>query len=108
MVPSPDGTMRTAHKASWRVSGSHFEVPGDINQKVAELFNILSDDFGKWKDLATRLEGQLFVGLQLHECNEGIGISAETLCAIGQRGLELELDIYSGKEENFEAMTISL
>lgn len=105
-VPLPNGATRVTHKAIWSVGNGSFEENGDINQQIAKLFVGLSDDMAAWKELAKRFEGEIFVGLQLHELNEGLNLSAETIEEIGRRGLRLELDIYSGKEENCEPMTI--
>jgi hypothetical protein len=66
---------------------------------VRALFSGLSEDFGIWKDFADRYRGRIFVGLFLTASNEGLGISPQTSSAISVRGLELDLDVYSGDND---------
>lgn len=52
-----------------------------------------------WKDLTTRYDADIFLGLFLIEDNEWISLKPETSLMVGQRGLPLDFEIYSGKDD---------
>jgi Domain of unknown function (DUF4279) len=92
---TPAGREGISRTGIWLLKTEEVQ-PGDIDQQVRALFSGLSEDFGIWKDFADRYRGRIFVGLFLKGSNEGLGISHQTLSAISVRGLELDLDVYSG------------
>ena len=53
----------------------------------------MSQDLTAWTDLSRRYRGDLFCGLFLADGNEGITLSVDTMRAISERCLELDLDI---------------
>jgi hypothetical protein len=65
-----------------------------FEDQVAELFAALTPDTAIWRELAGQYGGNLFVGVFLGSLNEGLTVPPETALAIGERGLELQLDIY--------------
>ena len=90
---TPSGAERVAGTGWWRLrleSGDADTFKGQI----AQLFATLSPDLAAWRDLSARYRGNLFVGAFLGSANEGLIIAPETAFAIGERGLELQLDIY--------------
>jgi hypothetical protein len=93
----PGNVRRVARTGQWSFSVEDAQ-PGDLDQQIRTLFASLSDDLGAWRDFTTRYKSWVFVGLFLVEHNEGLSLSPETLSAIGARGLELELDIYSARD----------
>jgi hypothetical protein len=95
---TPAGRERVSHTGIWLLKTEEAQ-PGDIDQQVRALFSGLSEDFGIWRDFADHYKGRIFVGLFLKSFNEGVGISPQTLSAISVRGLELDLDIYSGDDD---------
>ncbi|URK88131.1 DUF4279 domain-containing protein [Rhizobium sp. RCAM05350] len=95
---TPAGKERISHTGIWLLKTEDAQ-PGDVDQQVRALFSGLSDDFGVWKDFADRYRGRIFVGLFLKGSNEGMGVSPQTLSAISVRGLELDLDVYSGDDD---------
>ena len=62
--------------------------------QVAELLDALTLDLAVWRDLSGRFKADLFCGLLMERSNEGLMLSARALQALGERGLELDLDIY--------------
>lgn len=68
--------------------------PGDLDGQVADLFDGLSPELDRWRDLASRYRAEVFVGLFLRNGNQGITLSAATLSAMASRGLVLDFDIY--------------
>jgi hypothetical protein len=94
----PNGTTRIAKCGSWRLSAADRE-PGNLDAQIAELLSGLSNDLTVWADLTTRFRADVFCGLFLDEGNEGISLSPHTLSMLGARNLELDLDIYSGSDD---------
>jgi hypothetical protein len=45
----------------------------------------------------------MFCGLFMKNENEGLSLSAESLAMLGERSIELSLDIYDGREEEHNA-----
>lgn len=92
----PANKRRVARTGKWSLSVEDAQ-PGNLDKQIQILFASLSDDLEAWIDFTTRYKSRLFVGLFLARPNEGLSLSPETLSAIGARGLELELDIYSAR-----------
>jgi hypothetical protein len=92
---APNGKEVEARQGFWLLSAIE-ECPGDLDKQVASLFSMLSDDLDAWRAVSARYRGNIFVGLFLRGPNEGLVLSSGTTHAIGLRGLQLELDIYSG------------
>lgn len=69
-------------------------APEAFDQQVEEILGKLPDDPGLWAHLAAHYQVDLFCGFFMRESNEGLTISARTLMALGQRGIELGVDIY--------------
>jgi hypothetical protein len=95
---TPSGRHRVANKGCWRLCAQDRE-PGNLDAQIAELLSGLSNDLTVWADLTTRFRADVFCGLFLDEGNEGISLSPHTLSMLGARNLELDLDIYSGSDD---------
>jgi hypothetical protein len=95
---SSNARARTARTGSWRLQVQDRE-PGDPDAQVAELLGPLTTDLQVWRDLAERFKVDLFCGWFMSESNEGISLSPKTLRALGDRGIELQLDIYGPESE---------
>ena len=92
-LSSASGT-RVAEFGMWRLSVPDRE-PEDINAQVECLLAGLTYDLQVWSLLASKFELDLFCGLFMNETNEGASLSPATLLALGQRGIEMSLDIYA-------------
>ena len=95
--PNAVGT-RIAKTGMWRLD-TETRRPEALEAQVTELLDQLSDDLRAWTDLSCRFDVNLFVGLFMSETNEGCEISPGILRALGDRGIELWLDIYSDDQE---------
>ena len=82
----------------WRLEATDCE-PEDLDKQVAELLTKLTQDLSIWASLSDQFAIDLFCGLFMEESNEGVSISADTLLALGQRGIVLALDIYGPTQE---------
>ena len=87
------GQVRIAKTGLWLLCANDRE-PEDINGQVVELFRQLNPDLKVWSELSCRFEMNLFCGLFMETSNEGMAISSATLQTLGERGIELQFDIY--------------
>ncbi|HGM7319353.1 TPA: DUF4279 domain-containing protein [Stenotrophomonas maltophilia] len=94
---SQSGTVRIARTGSWRLSAPRRE-PEDLEAQIFEILDQLTGDLAIWESLA-RFRPDLFCGLFMGSGNDGVSLSPRTLLALGQRGIELGLDIYDAEEE---------
>src|SRR5262249_23076958 len=67
------GGERIARTGQWIVSVERRE-PGDLDGQIGELLSPLSKDLSIWRSLE-KYRPDLYVGLFLQECNEGLEIS---------------------------------
>lgn len=88
------GVEKIAKTGSWRLVTEHRQ-PGDLDGQIADLLEDLSKDLAAWNDLSQRFGGRLFCGLFMASTNDGVRLMPNTLRQIGDRGLKLDLDIYS-------------
>ncbi|WP_164080975.1 DUF4279 domain-containing protein [Stenotrophomonas maltophilia] len=94
---SQSGSVRTARTGSWRLSAPRRE-PEDLEAQIFEILDQLTGDLAVWQSLA-RFRPDLFCGLFMGSSNDGVSLSPRALLALGQRGIELGLDIYDAEEE---------
>lgn len=74
--------------------------PEDLNAQVAELLRQLTPDLSVWTSLSQQFEVDLFCGFFMQESDEGLDISAQTLKALGDRGVKLGLCLYAPVSED--------
>lgn len=94
---SRSGAVRIARTGSWRLSAPRRE-PEDLGAQIFEILDQLTGDLAVWQSLA-RFRPDLFCGLFMGSSNDGVSLSPRALLALGQRGIELGLDIYDAEEE---------
>ena len=82
----------------WLLHASDKE-PEDLDGQVSELLTKLTDDLSVWKTLAARFQVDLFCGWFMEGSNEGVSISPATMQVLGERHIELSLDIYAPDEK---------
>ena len=92
------GSVLVANTGQWHLSASN-QSPGDFDAQVEEILSKLSQDFSIWHSLTSQFKADMFCGLFCEESDEGISISAKSLAALGNRGIELALCIYSKRTE---------
>ena len=93
------GTVRIAKFGMWRLAAPDAE-PGDLDGQVSHILGKLTDDLSVWRQLAARFDIDLFCGLFMEKEIEGLCISPESLARLGERGIELGLDIYAGDNDH--------
>ena len=75
----------------------------DLNVQVAEILDRLNPNLEAWAALAKEFRIDLFCGLFMAWWNEGVSLSPYTLAALGSRGIELSLDLYSAPDDEDDA-----
>ncbi|HEY0683647.1 MAG TPA: DUF4279 domain-containing protein [Steroidobacter sp.] len=96
------GTVRIARFGMWRLRAPDAE-PGDLDAQVSHILGKLTDDLTVWKHIASRFQVDLFCGLFMDKEIEGLSMSPRSLLLLGERGIEIGLDIYSGDGEQMES-----
>lgn len=92
--PRRPGGKVIARTGQWHLSAKDTET-ADIDAQVAEILMQLPADLDVWRSLATHYQIDLFCGWFMNESNEGVEIAAETLSALGSRGIKLDVDLYA-------------
>ena len=94
-----DGEPRIAKSGMWRLEAND-QIPGDLDIQVFELLDQLTDNLDTWGILSEKYKLDMFCGLFMDSGMEGISLSARTLLALGQRGIEIDFDMYGPDDEN--------
>lgn len=91
------GISRQATFGMWQMSIADSE-PENLDGQIEGILAKLTNDLDVWLRIGERYDLDFFCGLFMGVNNEGLSISPRTLVAIGQRGIELDLDIYGPGE----------
>jgi hypothetical protein len=95
IVGTSTGNVRIARTGFWVLSAAK-QAPGNLDAHIDEILSKLSSDLSVWRKVTERYRTDLFCGLFLNGGNEGVSISPKSLAALGNRGIEMGLDIYGG------------
>jgi hypothetical protein len=98
IVGKKTGYVRIAKKGMWRLC-TRDRVPEDIDGQIHEILGQMTDDLSVWQNITKKYHADLFCGLFMRVSNEGLTISAQSLAALGTRGIEMDLDIYAGDND---------
>jgi hypothetical protein len=93
IVGKTTGTERVARIGMWRLHSADQE-PENLDGQIHEILSRVSSDMDVWRDLVNRFRVDLFCGIFMGGRNDGVTLSPGSLAALGQRGIELGLDIY--------------
>jgi hypothetical protein len=93
LIGKKTGTERIARIGMWRLQSTDRE-PENLDGQIEEILDKVTGDIETWKALTRRFRVDLFCGLFMCGGNEGLAISPSALFALGQRGIELALDVY--------------
>lgn len=99
------GDQLPAHRASrvatfgmWMLRADETQ-PADVDAQVMAILNRLTADLTVWSALGSRYDVSLFCGWFMEYGNEGVSIAADTLSALGSRGIPLDIDLYGGDSD---------
>jgi hypothetical protein len=82
----------------WSLSAADKE-PENVDAQIDEILSQLTSNLSVWVGIGKRYKMDLFCGFFMGSCEEGLTISARSLAALGQRGIEAGLCIYAGPTE---------
>jgi hypothetical protein len=99
IVGRKTGHVRIAKMGIWRLEAKDRE-PEDMNAQIQEILSQATSDSRVWRSIGEKYQIDLFCGIFLGGSNEGMTLSAASLAALGERGIEMGLDIYSGHDED--------
>lgn len=89
----PSGRIVPRNSGTWHLRAKETK-PENLDSQVSELLGLVTSDLSVWSSIAARFRVDLFCGWFMGSGNEGVAISAETMVALGQRGIQLSIDIY--------------
>ena len=75
------------------------QEPENLDGQIEEILAKVTGDIETWQALGRRYRPDLFCGLFMEGGNEGLVISPASLVALGERGIELALDVYGSEPE---------
>ena len=91
------GTSRVARTGRWSLQAARTE-PEDLSEQIDELLGNLTTDMRAWAKIRETCRIDLFLGLFMDSGNNGLSVSSAQLLALGERGIELGLDVYDHSE----------
>jgi Domain of unknown function (DUF4279) len=98
IVGRKTGHVRFVKMGMWRLDASDRE-PEDMDSQIEEIFSQATSDLTVWRSIGEKYQIDVFCGLFLGGSNEGMTLSAHSLAALGERGIAMGLDIYSGHDQ---------
>ena len=90
----PIGHLETVAVGIWLIKATDRE-PEDFDGQVQEILSCLPSDLEVWAELGRQYKLDLFCGLFMRNDNEGFLLSPQTLLSLGERGINLDGDIYA-------------
>jgi Domain of unknown function (DUF4279) len=104
IVGDVTGHRRIAKSGMWRLCAADRE-PENMHEQIQELLSQLTSDLSVWQKVADTFDIDLFCGVFMGDTNDGLVLSPKSLVALGQRHIELQLDIYAPTEGERHART---
>jgi hypothetical protein len=92
------GSEWTAKTGMWRLEATERE-PEELSAQIDELLGKLPGSLDVWAKIRETSEIDLFVGLFMSSGNNGLSIAPAQLLALGERGIELVMDVYDPSED---------
>jgi len=94
------GKTRIARTGQWHLDANDRE-PEDLNGQISEILGQITGDLEVWRLLSQKYEIDLFCGWFMKEGGEGLEVSAESLAALGDRGIKLGVCLYAPTAEDY-------
>lgn len=87
------GRVRILETGRWSLNAVDSRPEG-IEAQIFAILDRLTGDMEVWRSLSGRYQLDMFCGVFMDSGNDNLSLSSKALFALGQRGIELELDIY--------------
>ena len=97
IIGQSTGQVRIARTGMWTLRALTRE-PEDLCGQIDEILGKLTNDLAIWADVRRSFRMDLFCGLFMGSGNDGVSLPPDRLQALGERGIELALDIYDSTE----------
>ena len=93
----PGGRVMPGRTGFWELE---LDVPATtpVNEQIARLLEQVPGDAAVWRALGERFVTDVRIGLFMIEPNEQIVLERPVIAGLGERGLEIDLDIYDVAE----------
>ena len=104
VVARHSGSARIAKTGLWNLESSD-QQPADLDLQIREVLSRTTSNIEVWRSLSKKYRVSMSCGLFVQDWNQQLNISPESLEALGIRGIQLELDIYEGCEEEREKLS---
>lgn len=88
------GAVVVKKTGAWILEADPSET-GDFDGQIAQLLSHANVSLEVWASFATKFEMDVFCAWFMHEPNEGIEVSPQTLLMLGERNIALSVDIYA-------------
>lgn len=88
------GAVVVKKTGAWILEAEPSET-GDFDGQISQLLSHTNVSLDVWASFARKFEMDIFCGWFMHESNEGIVVSPQTLLMLGERNIALSLDIYA-------------
>ena len=75
------------------------QKPENLDVQIKEILAQLTNDLGVWRELTDKYQSNVFCGMFMSTGNDGISLASATLLALGNRGLEVWMDVYDHTED---------
>ncbi len=95
---------RIAKTGMWQLRAGDCK-PEDLDGQIREILSQVTGDLSLWQSITKKYHADLFCGLFMRGGNEGLTISAKSLASLGARGIEMDLDIYAGDDDEEPVIT---
>ena len=88
------GAVVVKKTGAWILEAEPSET-GDFDSQISQLLSHTNVSLDAWASFAKKFEMDIFCGWFMHEPNEGIVVSPQTLLMLGERNIALSVDIYA-------------
>ena len=93
IVGGRTGAQSISPTGKWSLRSAD-QQPESLDAQIVEILSKVTNDMDVWGNLVSRYRVDLFCGLFMAGENDGLTLSSSSLTALGQRGIDLSLDIY--------------
>jgi len=92
------GAVVVKKTGAWILEADPSEI-GDFDGQISQLLSHANVSLEVWASFDKKFEMDIFCGWFMHESNEGIVISPQTLLTLGERNIALSVDIYAPSDD---------
>lgn len=96
--PTSSGRVVVKNTGAWILDATVSES-GDFDGQIAQILADINASLDVWALLARRFEMDIFCGWFMNHSNEGLMVSAQTMQMLGERNINLSVDIYAPTDD---------